>query len=163
MHTQQQYLECPSWRLTSTAGGANNNQTVTSAPQGHEYSMLQWQQQQQQRPHRQQQTVSSMDGFYAYCFDRGNGTYTRLIPADMIPPLMNIPATQMGCEGMLVLPLPLRPPPYGPASNIEPVTVLKVRAPCSYQLLPVCRCVGDLTIRSRPLLRPLSPVLIPSR
>ncbi|KAH6697595.1 hypothetical protein F5X68DRAFT_257731 [Plectosphaerella plurivora] len=145
MYTQQQYLESPSWRLPSTTRGANNT-AGTSPIQSHEYNMLQWQQQllqqqqqqnqqhnqqQHHRPPRQQQqgAVSHMDSFYAYCFDRGNGTYTRLIPADMIPPLMNVPATQLGSEGMLVLPLPLRPPPFGPLSNIEPVTVLKTPPP----------------------------------
>ncbi|TKW53610.1 hypothetical protein CTA1_2730 [Colletotrichum tanaceti] len=29
-------------------------------------------------------------GFYAYCLDRGNGNYTRLIPADLLPPLRRI-------------------------------------------------------------------------
>ncbi|KAI2606646.1 hypothetical protein GGR54DRAFT_652334 [Hypoxylon sp. NC1633] len=48
---------------------------------------------------------------YAYCFDRGNGQYTRLIPADMLPPLKNIPALQQDCSRMIVLPLPQALPP----------------------------------------------------
>ncbi|KAL0942483.1 chromatin remodeling complex subunit [Colletotrichum truncatum] len=45
-------------------------------------------------------------GFFAYCLDRGNGNYTRLVPADSLPPLVGIPAVQHGAEGMLVLPAP---------------------------------------------------------
>ncbi|TDZ27337.1 hypothetical protein C8035_v010522 [Colletotrichum spinosum] len=45
-------------------------------------------------------------GFYAYCLDRGNGNYTRLIPADSLPPLVGIPAVQNRAEGLFVLPTP---------------------------------------------------------
>ncbi|ROT37697.1 hypothetical protein SODALDRAFT_203329 [Sodiomyces alkalinus F11] len=67
----------------------------------------------------------NLENFYAYCFDRGNGNYARLIPADMLPPLAGIPAFQQGSEGMIVLPLPQGLPPRGPMSNIQPV-MLKV-------------------------------------
>lgn len=43
---------------------------------------------------------------YAYCLDRGNGEYTRLIPADMLPELESVPRRQRGAEGMAVLPAP---------------------------------------------------------
>lgn len=61
--------------------------------------------------------------YYAYCFDRGNGQYTRLIPADMLPPLVDIPALQQGCLGMTVLPCPTGLAPNGRSSNLERVFV----------------------------------------
>ncbi|KAI1091872.1 hypothetical protein F5B19DRAFT_492935 [Rostrohypoxylon terebratum] len=60
-----------------------------------------------------------MDGIYAYCFDRGNGQYTRLVPVDMLPALKDIPALQQGCAGMMVLPLPRGVPQGGRSSNTE--------------------------------------------
>ncbi|TQN70666.1 hypothetical protein CSHISOI_04808 [Colletotrichum shisoi] len=61
-------------------------------------------------------------GFYAYCLDRGNGNYTRLIPADLLPPLMGIPAVQDGAYGMLALPPPQGLDPQDPAANpVQPV------------------------------------------
>ncbi|KAJ9165394.1 hypothetical protein NKR19_g513 [Coniochaeta hoffmannii] len=61
--------------------------------------------------------------YYAYCFDRGNGQYTRLIPADMLPSLVDIPALQQGCLGMTVLPCPTGLAPNGRSSNLERVFV----------------------------------------
>lgn len=61
--------------------------------------------------------------YYAYCFDRGNGQHTRLIPADMLPPLVDIPALQQGCLGMTVLPCPTGLAPNGRSSNLERVFV----------------------------------------
>ncbi|KAI2625616.1 hypothetical protein GGR54DRAFT_654009 [Hypoxylon sp. NC1633] len=58
---------------------------------------------------------------YAYCYDRGNGQYTRLIPADMLPPLKDVPALQQSCSGMTVVPQPQALPPNGRSSNTEPV------------------------------------------
>lgn len=71
---------------------------------------------------------SQLDSCYAYCFDRGNGQYTRLIPADMLPPLQNIPAIQQGCHGMIVLPALRVFPSNSRSGNIEPVT-RRVRNP----------------------------------
>ncbi|KAI1380577.1 hypothetical protein F4677DRAFT_461945 [Hypoxylon crocopeplum] len=70
-------------------------------------------------------TLSDMqlDVSYGYCYDRGNGQYTRLIPADMLPPLKDIPALQQSCSGMMVLPLPRALPPNGRSSNTEPVAL----------------------------------------
>lgn len=67
-----------------------------------------------------------LDSSFAYCYDRGNGQYTRLIPADMLPPLQNIPALQQSCIGMVVVPQPRGLPPNGYSSNTEPVA-LRVR------------------------------------
>ncbi|KAI0390268.1 hypothetical protein F5Y17DRAFT_73131 [Xylariaceae sp. FL0594] len=61
--------------------------------------------------------------FYAYCYDRGNGRYTRLIPADMLPPLVDIPAVQQGSTGMVILPHPRGLPPNGHSSNTERVAI----------------------------------------
>jgi hypothetical protein len=75
-------------------------------------------------------TISEMqlDSCYAYCFDRGNGQYTQLIPADMLPPLRTVPALQLGCQGMIVLSPPHALPPTGRSSNNEPV-LLRVSLP----------------------------------
>ncbi|KAK8069565.1 chromatin remodeling complex subunit [Apiospora phragmitis] len=62
-----------------------------------------------------------LDNCYAYCYDRGNGKYTRLIPADMIPTLCDVPALQQDCLGMIVLPAPRALPANGRSSNVEPV------------------------------------------
>ncbi|XXH03763.1 hypothetical protein Hte_010169 [Hypoxylon texense] len=68
-------------------------------------------------------TVSDMqlEACYAYCYDRGNGQYTRLVPADMLPPLKDIPAVQQSCSGMMVLPQPRAIPSEGRSSNAEPI------------------------------------------
>ncbi|KAI1501980.1 hypothetical protein F5X99DRAFT_428030 [Biscogniauxia marginata] len=66
---------------------------------------------------------TQIDNSYAYCYDRGNGQYTRLIPADMLPPLRDIPAVQQSSSGMIVLPQPRAVPHSGRSSNTEPVFV----------------------------------------
>ncbi|KAH7026077.1 uncharacterized protein B0I36DRAFT_351992 [Microdochium trichocladiopsis] len=50
---------------------------------------------------------------YTYCYDRGNGTYSRLVALDMLPPLDNVSTTQENCLGMIVLPEPAAPAPPG--------------------------------------------------
>ncbi|KAI1467826.1 uncharacterized protein F4812DRAFT_471195 [Daldinia caldariorum] len=62
-----------------------------------------------------------IEGSYAYCYDRGNGQYTRLIPADMLPALKDIPALQSSCSGMVVLPVPRGLPSNGRSRNNSPV------------------------------------------
>jgi hypothetical protein len=47
---------------------------------------------------------------YAYALDRGNGQYTRLIPADCLPPSFNLARIQ-GPEGLIILSAPRGPPP----------------------------------------------------
>jgi hypothetical protein len=68
---------------------------------------------------------SAGGGTYGYCFDRGNGMYTPLIPADMLPPLRDIPPLQHGSTGMIVLPTPQGAPPYGINCHSTPI-ILKV-------------------------------------
>lgn len=60
---------------------------------------------------------------YAYCLDRGNGEYTRLIPADMLPAMNEIPARQAGPGGMVILPALDIAPPQGAAAMDRPVTL----------------------------------------
>ncbi|KAI0148689.1 hypothetical protein GGR57DRAFT_227167 [Xylariaceae sp. FL1272] len=67
---------------------------------------------------------SQLDTNYAYCYDRGDGQYTRLIPADMLPAMRDIPATQASCVGMIVIPQPRGFPPNGRSSNTQPVTLI---------------------------------------
>lgn len=40
---------------------------------------------------------------YGYYLDRGNGQFTRLIPADMLPPMKGIPAREEEHNGMVIL------------------------------------------------------------
>lgn len=49
-------------------------------------------------------TVIDPSGAVSYCLDRGNGQFTRLIPADMLPPLSDIPPRETKADGMYVLP-----------------------------------------------------------
>lgn len=60
---------------------------------------------------------------YAYCLDRGNGQYTRLVPADMLPPLNEIPARQPNPNGMVILPELQKAPPQAVAEMNRPVTL----------------------------------------
>ncbi|KAL7814647.1 hypothetical protein V8C44DRAFT_356978 [Trichoderma aethiopicum] len=60
---------------------------------------------------------------YAYYLNRGNGELTRLVPADMLPALNEIPAREPERRGMVVLP-PLRGvPPKGMADMSQTITV----------------------------------------
>ncbi|KAL2110116.1 hypothetical protein VUR80DRAFT_1597 [Thermomyces stellatus] len=54
----------------------------------------------------QRGVTRAADEAYAYCFDRGDGEYTRLIPADMLPEMQDVPRRQRGADGMIVLPVP---------------------------------------------------------
>lgn len=78
---------------------------------------------------------------YAYCFDRGNGEYTRLIPADLLPELESVPRRQRGAEGMAVLPVPSgRAPPCSFYFKVKSTSnPLPLQAPVSTTLvsLPV--------------------------
>lgn len=65
---------------------------------------------------------SVKDG-YAYYLNRGNGELTRLIPADMLPSLNEIPPREPERRGMVVLP-PLRGvPPKGMADMNHTVSI----------------------------------------
>ncbi|KAH0498247.1 hypothetical protein TgHK011_005512 [Trichoderma gracile] len=60
---------------------------------------------------------------YAYYLNRGNGELTRLVPADMLPLLNEIPPREPERRGMVVLP-PLRGvPPKGMADMSQTITV----------------------------------------
>ena len=63
-----------------------------------------------------------LDASYAYCFDRGNGKFARLVPADALPASPHlcgdVPSLQHGCAGMLVLPVPRGLPPDGGSSVV---------------------------------------------
>ena len=85
-----------------------------------------------------QTTGSSMASqLQYYCLERGNGCYTRLIPADMLPDLVGIPKTQPDHDGMLVLP-DLKSTVEGVNSNTQPVQ-LKVSLVPSSTLVDVIK------------------------
>ena len=54
--------------------------------------------------------IQHLNTCYAYALDRGNGQYTRLIPADCLPPTFNLTRIQ-GPEGLIILSAPRGPPP----------------------------------------------------
>lgn len=62
---------------------------------------------------------ADMDHAMAYCYDRGDGQYTRLVAVDLLPiDLRDIPRRVASDEGMIVLPVPRMPGPNGqPAEN----------------------------------------------
>ncbi|KAJ3491953.1 hypothetical protein NLG97_g5497 [Lecanicillium saksenae] len=45
----------------------------------------------------------NMPNDYGYYLDRGNGQFTRLIPADMLPPMKGVPAREEEHDGMVIL------------------------------------------------------------
>ena len=69
--------------------------------------------------------LGQADQAYAYCLDRGDGEYTRLIPADMLPEMQGVPRRQRGAEGMAVLPVPGGRAPRGVRGATCPI-VFKV-------------------------------------
>jgi hypothetical protein len=71
-------------------------------------------------------SISDCLNGFAYCLKRPNGRYTRLVPADMLPGLNELPATQSSAQGMVLLPDLNMKPPQGVFGMNQPVTV-KVR------------------------------------
>ncbi|OBS29161.1 hypothetical protein FPOA_03098 [Fusarium poae] len=72
-------------------------------------------------------SISDCLNGFAYCLKRPNGRYTRLVPADMLPGLNELPATQSSAQGMVLLPDLNMKPPQGVFGMNQPVTV-KARA-----------------------------------
>ncbi|KIL96356.1 hypothetical protein FAVG1_01100 [Fusarium avenaceum] len=68
-------------------------------------------------------SISDCLNGYAYCVKRPDGRYTRLVPADMLPNLNELPATQTSAQGMVLLPDLHMQPPQGVARMNHPVTV----------------------------------------
>ncbi|KAF4454332.1 hypothetical protein F53441_3148 [Fusarium austroafricanum] len=68
-------------------------------------------------------SISDRLNGYAYCVKRPDGRYTRLVPADMLPGLNELPATQASAQGMVLLPSLHMQPPQGVAGMNQPVTV----------------------------------------
>lgn len=64
-----------------------------------------------------------VDDGYAYYLNRGDGQVTRLIPADVLPSLNEIPPRELEQRGMIVLPLPRGARPNGMADMNFAVTV----------------------------------------
>ncbi|KAI3398198.1 hypothetical protein diail_9675 [Diaporthe ilicicola] len=61
-----------------------------------------------------------MEKAMCYCYDRGGGQFTRLVPVDMLPvDLQDIPRRVNTDEGMIVLPVPRQPGPDGQLANIQ--------------------------------------------
>jgi len=84
--------------------------------------------------------------FDKYLLWRPNGRYTRLIPADMLPPLRDIPPQQIEKAGSYVLMPPNIPNADGIWLYNEPVSLLAHSAP------KPARALGskeDLQVRSR--------------
>lgn len=68
-------------------------------------------------------TAGGVSDGYAYYLNRGDGQVTRLIPADVLPSLNEIPPRELEQRGMIVLPLPRGARPGGTADMNYAVTV----------------------------------------
>jgi len=82
-----------------------------------------------------------MDRAMAYCYDRGGGQYTRLVPVDLLPvELENIPRRVNTDVGMIVLPMPRQAGANGQPANfqLEPQRVATVSYPAPLSGLVVC-------------------------
>lgn len=83
---------------------------------------------------------ADMDHAMSYCYDRGGGQYTRLVPVDILPvELKNIPRRVNTDEGMIVLPVPRQPGPDGQLANVQLETQPAVTV--SYFFPIMIRCV----------------------
>ena len=115
-HSSQvpRFLAARNWRLTqgpTTEGGNTGEHHPLAMRPGPSYRM----------GHGSSNTFGgeaadeNSGALLGYCLDRGNGNYTQMIPADMLPPLRDIPAVQRSTENMVVLrPLSGMHPPDGP-------------------------------------------------
>ncbi|PNP43849.1 hypothetical protein TGAMA5MH_04131 [Trichoderma gamsii] len=74
-------------------------------------------------------TTGGMSDGYAYYLNRGDGQVTRLIPADVLPSLNEIPPRELEQQGMIVLPLPRGMRPSGTADMNFAVTVKAQASP----------------------------------
>ncbi|KAF6816238.1 chromatin remodeling complex subunit [Colletotrichum sojae] len=125
-------LDAPNWRMGIGMGsgrgqgqGSYHTMNSTSAPESMMIGSPVTERHVAPDSHRDSMGVDT-SGFYAYCLDRGNGNYTRLVPADCLPPLVGIPAVQHGADGMLVLPAPRGlDPQIPPGGTVQPVTFKK--------------------------------------
>lgn len=81
---------------------------------------------------------SDLDRAMAYCYDRGDGTFTRLVPVDLLPiALEDIPARVASDEGMIVLPILHKAGPDGQPANgqLSPQTMTTVSQTGSLSIL----------------------------
>ncbi|KAK1530725.1 uncharacterized protein CCOS01_05828, partial [Colletotrichum costaricense] len=127
-------VDAPNWRMGMGIGmgggpGHRHYSSFSSSASGTEYMIMGSQVQDCQASSMGRNTNIDTSGFHGYCLDRGNGNYTRLIPADSLPPLIGIPAVQNGAEGLLVLPQPRGVDPQNLASS--PVQPVAFRSPPS--------------------------------
>lgn len=75
--------------------------------------------------------INVASGSYAYCLDRGNGMVTRLIPADRLPLLKEIPRVEPERAGLVCLPYPTAPAPDDVAATHQFVNVaVRLWLPC---------------------------------
>lgn len=82
---------------------------------------------------------SDMDRAMCYCYDRGGGQYTRLVPVDMLPvDLQNMPRRVNNDDGMIILPIPRQPGPHGQLANIQLETQPVVTVSCSVPVVIGC-------------------------
>lgn len=86
-----------------------------------------------------------MDLSMGYCYDRGGGQFTRLVPVDILPvDLKDIPRRVTTDEGMIVLPVPRKGGPGGQMANIQLEPQHVVTVSCSVPIMICCaRIVGE--------------------
>ncbi|KAK1700346.1 hypothetical protein BDP55DRAFT_625936 [Colletotrichum godetiae] len=125
-------VDAPNWRMGMSMRGGQGHKhysSFSSSASGTEYMIIGSPVQERQASSMERNTNIDTSGFHGYCLDRGNGNYTRLIPADSLPPLVGIPAIQNGAEGLLVLPQPRGADPQNLAGS--PVLPVAFRSPAS--------------------------------
>lgn len=95
---------------------------------------------------------ADMERAMSYCYDRGNGQYTRLVPVDVLPfSLRDLPARVSSDEGMIVLPVPRMIGPDGQPANVQliahvarnnvtvsPATIVFPSGICTFWLEGLC-------------------------
>jgi hypothetical protein len=62
--------------------------------------------------------LSILESCYAYALDRGNGQYTRLVPADRLPAMEGLPKTQRP-DGLIILPAPRPGARFGAVTDVS--------------------------------------------
>lgn len=93
---------------------------------------------------------------HAYALERGNGLYTRLIPADQLPKLQGVPKTQ-GPDGLIILPSPSLPSRMGAATDVSVHQAMCSELQTFFRLNQVFRLFSLLTLQNRLLISPKIP------
>lgn len=92
---------------------------------------------------------------HSYCLDRGNGEFTRLIPADLLPALNEVPARETRPHGMVIL------PSLGMQTSNPSLTAQVRNTPIVCECLPLTRltCQNECVTSQKPQVNNISSIL----